>query len=121
MRAWTGWVLRYRIVVVLFWVGLAGLGGALASWTVDALSYDFALPGQPAYEANQDIVERFGSGGVNDPLLLTLTLPDGASVTDQAVQDQLTVALNQVTSVVPGSRVASYSSTQHPAFLSADR
>ncbi|MGH8919397.1 MAG: MMPL family transporter, partial [Actinomycetes bacterium] len=121
MRVWTGWVLRYRIVVVLFWVGLAGVGGALASRTVDALSYDFALPGQPAYEANQDIVERFGSGGVNDPLLLTLTLPDGASVTDPAVQDQLTAALNRITSVAPGARVASYPSTQNPAFLSADQ
>ncbi|MGH3913512.1 MAG: MMPL family transporter [Pseudonocardiaceae bacterium] len=121
MGVWTGWVLRYRIVVVLFWVGLAGLGGALASRTVDALSYEFALPGQPAYEANQDIVERFGSGGVNDPLLLTLTLPEGASVTEQATQDQLTAALNQVTSVVPGARIASYPSTQNPAFLSADQ
>jgi len=38
MRGWTGWVLRHRLVVVLFWVGLAGLGAALASRTVDALS-----------------------------------------------------------------------------------
>lgn len=63
MLAWTGWVLRHRVVVVLVWVGLAGLGGALASRMVDALSYEGALPGQPAYEANQDIVARFGSGG----------------------------------------------------------
>ncbi|MGH3937688.1 MAG: MMPL family transporter [Pseudonocardiaceae bacterium] len=121
MRVWTGWVLQYRMVVVLFWVGLAGLGGALAPRTVDALSYDFALPGQPAYEANQEIVEQVGSGGVNDPLLLTLTVPNGSSVTDQAVQDQFTTAVNQVTSVVPGARIASYPSTQNPAFLSADQ
>jgi putative drug exporter of the RND superfamily len=117
MRIWTEWVLRYRIAVLFLWVVLAGLGGALASRTVDALSYDFALPGQPAYEANQDIVARFGSGGVNDPLILTVTLPAGTSATDPRTQLQLAATFDRITAAVPGARVASYPSTKDPAFL----
>ncbi len=64
------WVLAHRLIVVLVWLVIAVAGGVNAGRTVDRLSYEFALPGQPAYETNQLIHDRFGNGGADDPLLL---------------------------------------------------
>ena len=50
MSTLTDLVLRHRLLVVLLWVVLAGTGAANAGRTVDALTYDFGLPGEPAYE-----------------------------------------------------------------------
>ncbi len=72
MKRLTEWILRRRLLVAVVWLLVAGAGGATASTTVDRLGDDFALPGQPAYEANQQIVEQYGSGGANDPLLLVV-------------------------------------------------
>ena len=74
----TDGVLGHRLVVLLLWLLVAAAGGATTTSTVDRLSFEFALPGQPAYEANQDIQQRFGGGGLDDPLLL-VARGDGAA------------------------------------------
>lgn len=51
--------------MVLAWVAIAATGGALARRAVDALTYEFALPGQPAYEANQRITSPGGAAEVS--------------------------------------------------------
>jgi putative drug exporter of the RND superfamily len=93
----TDWVLGHRLVVVLVWVAVAVAGGATAATTVDRLSYDFALPGQPAYEANTAIARAFGAGGGVDPLLV-VARGDGAA---QAA----TELANASAEAVPGTRV----------------
>lgn len=70
MNRLTEWVLGHRLMVAGAWLVVAVTGAVLAPTTVDRLTFEFALPGQPAYETNQEIVERFGSGGANDPLLV---------------------------------------------------
>ena len=90
-------VLRHRAVVAAFWLLVALAGGLLAPTTVDRLSYDFALPGQPAYEANTRIADEFGGGGADDPLLVVVEGPDaesGAGDVAGAIEQQ-----------VPGTRV----------------
>lgn len=64
MRTWMTFVLRHKLLVVVAWLVIAGAGAVTAPATVDSLSYDFSLPGQPAYETNTEIVERFGGGAV---------------------------------------------------------
>ncbi|MGY1855438.1 MMPL family transporter [Modestobacter sp. SYSU DS0290] len=81
MSRLTDWVLRHRRLVVLGWLAVAVVGGVLAPRTIDRLGFDFSTPGQPAYEANVDIVERFGNGGGADPLMVVVTAPEGARVT----------------------------------------
>jgi RND superfamily putative drug exporter len=120
MLKWTDWVLRHRLVVVIFWVLLAGAGGALAGRTVDALSFSFALPGQPAYEANEEILERFGTGGSFDPLVVAATLPAGGTFTTEATRQELGAALDRAVAPLPGARVASYANTGDPALLADD-
>ena len=103
----THWVLTHRLVVVLVWLVVAVAGGVTTPTTVDRLSYDFALPGQPAYEANQEIQQRFGGGGLDDPLLI-VARGDDASGTALSLAEQATGAVpgtRVVTSADPGGEV----------------
>lgn len=104
MRRWTAVVLRHRLVTVLAWLVVAVTGGATAPATVDALGYDFGLPGQPAYETNTEIVEQFGGGGRNDPLLLVGTI-EGESVRDGNRLARFEAAVDRVASAAPRTRV----------------
>ena len=96
MKRLTDVVLRHRLLVALGWLVVAVAGGVTAPTTADRLSLEFALPGQAAYEANQQIVEQYGGGGLNDPLLLVV---EGAGAADRA--DDLAGAARQA---VPGTR-----------------
>ncbi|MDG4826635.1 MMPL family transporter [Asanoa sp. WMMD1127] len=102
---WTEWILRHRRLVMLGWLVLAVIGGALAPRAIDRLSYDFSFPGQPAYEANQRIQETFGGGGDVDPLVVTVTLPEGKTFDDPGVRDELAAAFGRLQR--PDWRVAS--------------
>ncbi len=93
-------VLRHRLLVALAWLAIAVAGGATASTTADRLSFDFALPGQAAYETNEQIIEQFGgSGGLTDPLLLVVS-GDGAA---ERAEDVAGAARD----AVPGTRTVS--------------
>lgn len=96
MKRLTDVVLRHRLLVALGWLVVAVAGGVTAPTAADRLSLEFALPGQAAYEANQQIVEQYGGGGLNDPLLLVV---EGAGAADRA--DDLAGAARQA---VPGTR-----------------
>jgi putative drug exporter of the RND superfamily len=93
----TEWVLRHRLLVVLVWLAVAVAGGATTTTTVDRLSYDFALPGQPAYETNEAIAEQFGGGGLDEPLLIVARGADAGATAQELAQ--------QATQQVQGTRV----------------
>ena len=98
----TDWVLAHRRTVVFAWLVVAVVGGVLAPTTIDRLGFDFSTPGQPAYEANVAIVDRFGTGGGNDPLLVTVDLPEGSTV--DGARAELAAVFDRVRQ--PGWRVA---------------
>lgn len=98
-------VLRHRLLVVLFWLALAGSGAVTAGRTVDGLSYDFGLPGQPAFEANSAIQQRYGSGGLDDPFVLTAAAPDGGDLRSGRRLAAFDAAARQVARAAPGTRV----------------
>ena len=120
MNRWTSWVLRHPAIVTVAWLAVTLAGGALAPSTIDRLSYEFTLPGQPAYEANVAIAEQYGTGGSVDPLLLVVELPEGESVDDPAVTEELGAAFERAAQATPGGRVASYVDTGDEAFVSDD-
>lgn len=101
MNRLTTLILRHRLIVALTWLVVAVAGAATASTTVDRFSFAFDLPGQPAYEANQRIVEQFGGGGLNEPLLLVVAGAQSAQRAD-AVADAAREA-------VPGTRTVTSS------------
>ncbi|MDV6262567.1 MMPL family transporter [Rhodococcoides yunnanense] len=111
MKRLTDVVLRHRVLVALAWLVVAVAGGATASTTVERLSFEFALPGQDAYETNTGIVEQFGGGGLTDPLLLVVSgdgaverADDVAGAARDAVPGTRTVAPND-----PGAGVLAVS------------
>ncbi len=107
MSRLTDWVLRHRLVVALAWVAVAVAGGATSSTTVDRLTYDFDLPGQPAFETNQDIAATFGGGGVDDPLLIVVRGDDAAREAEgvAAAAAEAAPGTRVVTSSDPGGEV----------------
>ncbi|MBJ7288478.1 MMPL family transporter [Williamsia sp.] len=107
-------VIAHRRWVLAAWLLLAVVGGYAAPQATSALSYDFSLPGQPGYESNLDITERFGNGGGNPPILLVVgdreqpvPISSGETVGRLAAQ------------AAPGARVASFA--DQPALLSTDK
>ncbi|WP_327287027.1 MMPL family transporter [Streptomyces sp. NBC_01198] len=94
----TRWVLAHRWQVVVVWVLLTLAGGAMASGTIDKLSFESKLPGRHSQQANDDLARQFSAtGGKNAPLLLTVTLPAGAGFDTPAVRDQWTSLVHGVT------------------------
>ncbi|MFJ4894950.1 MMPL family transporter [Streptomyces sp. NPDC088788] len=109
----TDLVLRHRRLVLAAWLVLAVIGGYAAPKATAALSYDFGLPGKPGYETNNELVERFGSGGDNAPVLLVVG--DGHRRVPPEAASSLTDAVDRA---VPGARVASFA--DQPSLLSGD-
>src|SRR3954465_6830539 len=76
-------VLRHRLVVVLGWLVAMVAGGAVASTVTDRLTFDFSLPGQPGYEAEEKLIATFGTSTA-DTLVPVVTVPAGDTVTARA-------------------------------------
>ena len=106
-------VIAHRWWVLAAWLLLAVAGGYAAPKAISALSYDFGLPGQPGYEANQQIVRQFGSGGDNAPVLLVV----GSGRQQVSAASAVPVA-QAADKAAPGARVVSYAG--QASLLAAD-
>ncbi len=111
MRALATLVVRYRRLVLLAW--LIVLAGSLAGvgHVAGRLSQQFSLPGQPGYEANQQILRAYGSGGPNAPLVPVVTFPAGQKASDPAIRGELAHGFAAVVRRDPRLRVVSFAST----------
>lgn len=112
-------VLSHRALVVAVWLFVSVAGAVTAPRTVESLSYDFGLPGQPAYETNQEIAQLYGGGGVDDPLVLTVTDPQGTFKTT-AGQEKFSSLSQEIAQSVTGTRVVTPSNSDASALVSAD-
>src|ERR1700753_4020173 len=106
-------VIAHRWWVLATWLLLAVAGGYAAPKAISALTYDFGLPGQAGYEANQQIVQQFGSGGDNAPVLRVLV--DGRQLVSAASARTIMQAAGKA---APGARVVSYAGQR--SLLAAD-
>src|SRR5436190_18257251 len=120
MQRWTDWVLRHRGTVLAVWLLSAAVGGIFTPYTSSLLRFNFELPGWAGHETNRAIVDRFGNGGANDPILLVSTVPPGSSATDPAVLAQFDAVVTRAAEATPGSRVASYTLTGDRAYVGDD-
>ena len=73
-------VILHRRKVMLAWLVCFAAGGYAASQLTHRLSYDFSLPGQPAYETGVKILSLYGNGGNVAPSVLVVTVPEGETV-----------------------------------------
>jgi RND superfamily putative drug exporter len=81
MRRWGELVLRHRWVIVIGWLVVAVAGGAVVSTVSDRMTVNFSLPGQPGDTAANEIIAAFHNGGNTSPLIATVTLPAGQTIT----------------------------------------
>ena len=96
MERLTRWVLRHRLIVVVFWLLSLGGGMVSAAGITDVLSQEFAVPDKPAFAANEAIVADYGNGGEMPPVVLVTTVPEGAKISDAATSAELQGVLDAV-------------------------
>jgi RND superfamily putative drug exporter len=114
----TGVVLAHKKLVVLAWIALTMIGLATSSSAINALDQRFSVPGREGWDANVEIVEKYGNGGDALPLLTVVELPQGASTDEPEVRDDLRRMERAMQAAVPGARVAGFGSTGDSAFNS---
>ena len=117
MRKLARFVLRHRRLIMLVWLlafvaGVAGVGKS-----VDRLSTDFSLPGQPGYETATRIRHTYGTGPDVAPYLLTITAPSGKHINPA----QTDAAFAAVQRAVPSTRVIGHQQSADPIFVTADK
>lgn len=110
-------VLRHRLWVGIGWVILFVAGIAAAGPATNRLTFDFSLPGQPGYQAEQKLIKTFGTS-TDDTLVPVLTVPAGGTVAQHA-SDVRTV-WQSVTKQLPEMRIVDFSSTGDAGFITKD-
>ena len=117
MDRFTELVLRHRLTVGLIWLVMFLAGVVAASQLSSRLTVDFSLPGQPGYEAEQQLIKDYGASSF-DTLVPVLTVPQGESIAgDKARAAQVFQAIRDE---VPNTRVVDLGSTGDPRFVTDD-
>src|SRR3954452_13911252 len=94
---------------------------AAAGPASDALDQKFTVPNEEGWETNVKIAQKYGgTGGDSVPLLPVVTLPAGKTVNSPGVHKDLARMDARLEQALPGSRLASYTSTGNRAFVSKD-
>src|SRR4051794_24441307 len=118
MRRIAEFVLRHRRLVCVTWLLIVIAGVALTQRTNDRLVIDFSLPGQPGTQTANQIDQEFHSGGKTAPFVITLTLPQGQTVSgDKAAVGR---AFASVAAKVPDTRLVDEANTGDTAFRTKD-
>ncbi|WP_138734286.1 MMPL family transporter [Modestobacter excelsi] len=117
MESLARFVLRHRLLVVLGWLVTMVAGGAVAGTVTDRLSFDFSLPGQPGYEAEEQLIATFGTSTA-DTLVPVLTVPEGSTVAER--QADVAGVFEAVRTAVPSVRVVDLGSTGDSRFVTDD-
>ena len=118
MRRLAEFVLLHRRWVIAVWGVVLVAGIALAGTTTSRLTIDFGLPGQPGTETADVIKANFGNGGDTSPYLVSVTLPAGQQVADQA--RPIAATFTAVEQRVPNVRVLDEANTGDKAFRTTD-
>jgi RND superfamily putative drug exporter len=115
-------VLSHKLMVAIAWVVLFAVGIGLMPQALGQLSENFDMPGTESSDANGALLRNYGgTGGISDPLVPVVTLPEGTTVDSPGVKAELEAAYGKIEQVAPYSRIASWITTGDDAFLSEDR
>ncbi|GAC1326723.1 MAG: MMPL family transporter [Mycobacteriales bacterium] len=109
-------VLRHRRMVGLFWLLVMIAGGAAAGTVSGRLTFDFSLPGQPGYNAEQQLIQAYGVSS-QSTLVPVVTVPAGRTVAQE--REQIAAVFEAVRQQVPQVRVIDQASSGDDRFAPA--
>ncbi|WP_084963798.1 MMPL family transporter [Thermoactinospora rubra] len=118
MERLSAFVLRRKGMVTLLALVAFLIGMGATPIAIQRLSEEYAHPGMPAFEANQEIVRIYGNGGYQRPFVPVVVLPEGS--TAQGAKEAIGAAFAAVSAKLPKSRVVSYADTGDPRLVGAD-
>ncbi len=117
MERMTRFVLRHRLWVGVTWLVLFVAGVIAAGPVANRLSFDFSLPGQPGYKAEQQLISTFGTSTA-DTFVPVLSVPAGSTVAQHAAD--VKKVWDTVRTRLPQARVVDFASTGDPRFVTDD-
>jgi RND superfamily putative drug exporter len=120
MSAFTRWVLGHKLAIAAFWLVTTIVGFAFVQTATNALSQQFSLPGQKAYETNVKMVKEYGNGGPYTPAVAVVRLPPGKSILQPDTKAAVEHVFQGARQVFPAARTADYFTTKDSAFISND-
>src|SRR4029453_8828158 len=98
-------VLRHRLAISLMWLMLFLAGIIAAGQLSSRLTVDFSLPGQPGYEAEQQLIKDYGVSSF-DTFVPVLTVPAGETVAGN--KQQVARVFQAIRDQVPDTRFVAY-------------
>jgi RND superfamily putative drug exporter len=119
MRRLGEFVLRHRALVVVAWLVIAVAGAAVVSTVNGRTTVNFSLPGQPGDTAANKIIAAFHNGANTQPLLATVTMPQGQTITGH--EAEVGRAFASLSSVTGPLRVVDEANTGDRAFRTSGR
>ncbi len=109
-------VMHHRRIVALSWLVLFVAGGVSASGLGSRLTFDFSLPGQPGYNAEEHLIHSYGVSS-DDTFVATLSDPAGGSVTSEG--RRVASVFDAVQKQVPEVRLIDQATTGDSSFGSS--
>ena len=119
MRTVAALSLRHKWVVLAAWLMLAVVGALSVNQTISRLDYTYSTPGQPGYDANVHLTQRFGIDGTFEPTIAVLKLP--ANMGMHTAAGQAAAERTFAAAARPGVvTVADYANTGNQKLVSPD-
>ncbi|HSS68347.1 MAG TPA: MMPL family transporter [Nocardioidaceae bacterium] len=110
--------MHHRIVVSLFWLVMMVAGVVASGQLTDRWSLDFSLPGQPGDDAENLMIENFGTSTF-DSYIATVTVPEGDTV--NAHRDEI-AGIFKDAATIPNvhTRLVDFATTGDDSFIAED-
>lgn len=118
MERFSAFVLRRKGLVTLLALLTFLVGMGATPIAIQRLSEEYAHPGMPAFDANQEIVRIYGNGGYQRPFVPVVVLPEGQGV--EQTREAIGRAFAAVAAELPQARVVSYADTGDSRLVGED-
>ncbi len=112
-------ILRHKVSVILAWVILCALSIAFIGELGQRLDYTYSTPGEPGYEANLKITQRFGLDAEFEAMIPVLDLPQGMTMNSEEGRTRAAQVFNGAYDAGPLA-VVDFSNTGDPMFILDD-
>jgi RND superfamily putative drug exporter len=112
----THFILRHKLLVVVIWLALCAFSIATVGRLGPRLDYRYITPGQPGYEANLKITQRFGLDAEFEAILPILQLPPGTTMDSADARAAAAKTFSAAYTAGPLA-VADFATTSDPLFI----